>query len=410
MNTYFPIEKEINKKNIAILIDDYLPNSNKVAAKMMHELACEFFSLGHNVTVFTPLEQKKKVEINYLDGIKVVSFRLGKIKNCSFIKRGINETLLSLQAIRFTKNVYKNERYDLVVSYSPSIFWGAFSKKLKKINNCLVYLILRDFFPQWVIDSNIISENSLISKYFKYFEGVNYKVADVIGIQSPGNIKYFKEKFPGILKLELLYNWASSDICSNNSSFRRELNLQNKVIFFYGGNLGKAQDMDNLLRLSKRMLAHPDAHFLFVGNGDEEELIKLAATTETDSNITYLPPIPQSQFKLLLKEIDVGLFTLNRFHKSHNFPGKILGYMVNGIPILGSVNQGNDLEFIIHEYNAGFVTKNGDDELLYQNALLLLNDRMLRKKYGENAVRLFNEKFTVASAAKRILSIFKNRK
>ncbi|MCS3607586.1 glycosyltransferase family 4 protein [Erwinia rhapontici] len=401
--------KEVCGKRIAILVDDYLPHSNKVAAKMMHELACEFQSLGNSVTLFTPFEQKNKINISYLDDVKVVRFRTGRIKNCSFIKRGINESLLSYNACRLTKNVYKNEKYDLVVSYSPSIFWGSFAKRIKKINNCPVYLILRDFFPQWIIDSKLISEKSLIAKYFKFIERINYASADVIGIQSPGNIAYFKEKFPDIMKTELLYNWASPEVNDENSSFRQRYNLQGKIIFFYGGNLGKAQDMSNLLTLSKKMAVHPDAHFLFVGNGDEEHLIKDVVDSNLYTNITFCPPVSQEEFKRLLKEVDVGLFTLNKHHRSHNFPGKILGYMVNGIPILGSVNQGNDLKSVIHEFNAGFVTENGDDDLLYHNAELLLRDRAIREQCGENAVKLFNDKFTVAATATKILSILKNR-
>lgn len=34
---------------ICIVVDDYIPNSTKIAAKMMHQLACGFESLGHEV-------------------------------------------------------------------------------------------------------------------------------------------------------------------------------------------------------------------------------------------------------------------------------------------------------------------------------------------------------------------------
>ncbi len=35
-------------------MDDYLPNSTKVAAKMMHELAVKLKEKGHVITVITP--------------------------------------------------------------------------------------------------------------------------------------------------------------------------------------------------------------------------------------------------------------------------------------------------------------------------------------------------------------------
>ena len=39
---------------VCIVIDDYLPYSIRVGAKMMHELAIELKSRGHEITVITP--------------------------------------------------------------------------------------------------------------------------------------------------------------------------------------------------------------------------------------------------------------------------------------------------------------------------------------------------------------------
>lgn len=37
--------------HLALIIDDYLPDSTRVASKMFHELACAFVNGGHRVTV-----------------------------------------------------------------------------------------------------------------------------------------------------------------------------------------------------------------------------------------------------------------------------------------------------------------------------------------------------------------------
>lgn len=394
-----------NKKRIAILIDDYFPDSTKVAAKMMHELACEFLSRGYLVTVFTPKQMKQNCQITFLDGIEICQFKLGPIKNCAFVKRAINETLLSFSAQKNARMFCKSRKFDLIINYSPSIFWGYFARYLMNLNNAKTYLILRDFFPQWIIDNGMIKKGSWIEKYFRFFERLNYKSSDRIGIQSPANITFFKSQYENKYPVSLLYNWASNVIPFGNYLFKEKYGLQDKIVFFYGGNIGKAQDMDNVLRLAKKLENHVDAHFLFVGEGDEVPLILSAINDSKAKNITYIKSIPQEDFKLLLKEIDVGLFTLNKHHKSHNFPGKILGYMINNVPILGSVNEGNDLEETIHQYGAGLVTTNGDDEQLYDNAMSLLLDEKLRISMGLNAQKLYYAKFTVAAAADEILSI-----
>ena len=91
-----------------LIIDDYLPDSAKVGAKMMHELALELKNNGHEILVLTPKpKQKKSLTIQKIDGINILFFRSGRIKNVGKLKRAINELLLSYQAFKSTKTYLK---------------------------------------------------------------------------------------------------------------------------------------------------------------------------------------------------------------------------------------------------------------------------------------------------------------
>ncbi|ECE6505316.1 glycosyltransferase WbuB, partial [Salmonella enterica subsp. salamae] len=154
--------------------------------------------------------------------------------------------------------------------------------------------------------------------------------------------------------------------------------------------------------LTRSMAEHPQAHFLFIGQGDEVELINSLASEWGLSNFTYLASVDQDEFKLILSEMDIGLFSLSARHSSHNFPGKLLGYMVQSLPILGSVNAGNDLLDIVNQNNAGLIHINGEDDKLYHSALLLLQDINVRRKLGMGSNTLLKEQFSVESAAQTI--------
>ena len=97
------------------------------------------------------------------------------------------------------------------------------------------------------------------------------------------------------------------------------------------------------------------------------------------------------------------MFSLAYNHTAHNFPGKLLGYMVESKPILGSVNPGNDLSSIINSSNAGFVYVNGDDKSLADAATLLVNNHKLRQEMGKNSRALLLREFSVESAVTSIL-------
>ncbi|ELV8763894.1 glycosyltransferase WbuB, partial [Vibrio fluvialis] len=141
---------------LALIIDDYLPQSTRVGAKMFHELAKQLVESGHYVTVITPDDRIEKIlETTDFDGVEVWRFRAGKIKDVGKVKRAINETLLSFLAWKAIRGQISKNTFDGVVYYSPSIFFGDLVSKIKKRCKCPSYLVLRDFFPQWAIDAGM---------------------------------------------------------------------------------------------------------------------------------------------------------------------------------------------------------------------------------------------------------------
>ena len=389
---------------ICLIIDDYMPDSTKAAARMMHDLAIEFKEQGHSVSVVTPNPYiSTKVDTLILDDIKIYRFKTGHIKNVGKVQRAINETLLSYKAWNSCKDLLLANKHDIIIYYSPTIFFGSFVKKLKKVWDAPSYLILRDIFPRWAIDSGLLREKSMITKYFQYFESLNYQSADKIGLMSPKNLELFNKIYELNSKTEVLYNWASNDLIeTKDKTYKKRYNLENKVVFFYGGNIGHAQDMINIVRLAHSMKNDSRAHFMLVGQGDEFTIVEEGIKEYNLNNMTLLPAVSQEEFMMMLSEYDVGLFTLHKAHSTHNFPGKILAYMTQGIPILGSINVANDVKEIIENAGAGLISSNGDDTIFLKNAQTLMNDD-IRQLMGKKSKKLLTDIFSVQTASTQIL-------
>lgn len=392
---------------LALIIDDYLPDSTRVSAKMLHELAVELIANGHHVTVITPsVSQVLSFVEENIDGVNVWRFRSGPIKDVGKVTRALNETLLSFKAWQAVKHKVQSDSFDGVIYYSPSIFFGRLVSNIKQVCQCPSYLVLRDLFPQWVVDAGMIRKGSLIERYFSFFEHYSYRQADVIGLMSEKNIEVFCQANGTRYPTEILRNWAALTpyVPKDDAiSLRRKLGLEDKIIYLYGGNIGHAQDMANLMRLANGMREYQNAHFLFVGQGDEVELINKMTKDWQLENFTYLPSVNQNEFKAILAEIDVGLFSLSAQHTAHNFPGKLLGYMVQSLPILGSVNNGNDLLELVNFHRAGLITVNGNDADFLSNAIRIYEDKALRAQLGANAYSLLETEFAVSTIAHNIL-------
>lgn len=375
---------------------------------MMRDLGIEFQRQGYEVTILTPSDAVLPTrEITMEDNVRVVRVRTAKIKGTPNTLRALREAGLSATLWRRAKDFFLANKVDLILIYSPTIFWGTLARRLKSLWNCPAYLILRDIFPQWAVDAGILRKG-LVWRYFRKKEMDLYELAECIGVESPANLKYFAQTFPHRqYGLEVLYNWTrDAERPPVSDRYRKALGLQDAILFLYGGNLGLVQDLDNLVRLAKRVAPYKKIHFLLVGDGSEAARIDRAIADNGLSNINVLPALPHGEYAALLSEADVGLVSLDRRLKTHNVPGKLLGYVTAGKPVLASVNAGNDLFPMLESHKAGLCVLNGEDDALADAALALANDPQLRLAMGENSRSLLDRFFSVRTAALQIASRF----
>ena len=138
---------------ILLLVDSYLP-STKSSAKLVHDLAIELGRRGHHVLLAAPDSSLScPLEIRDEGALTVMRVRTGQLKGASKVVRAANEFLLSPVYWYAGRKIFENHRCDLIVYYSPTIFFGALVKWLKRVWGCPSYLILRDIFPQWAVDA-----------------------------------------------------------------------------------------------------------------------------------------------------------------------------------------------------------------------------------------------------------------
>ncbi len=394
---------------ILLLTVYYLP-SQKASAKLIHDLGVELCRQGHEVTILAPApEIHDPCEVSFEGTLRIVRAKVGRIEDASKAVRAIRESQLSSLIWRRAGRWLTQNPMDLIIFYSPPIFFGALVKRLKALWKCSAYLILRDIFPQWALDAGIL-HRGVIYRMFRRKEIEQYEASDVIAVQSPGDLKYFARNFSSrSFQMEVLYNWTMLQEAElPKTNYRVELGLQEKVVFFYGGNLGVAQDVDNIVRLAASLVDRPEIYFLLVGFGSEVPRLQQSIRDKGLHNLRIFPPVEQHRYLSMLSEFDIGLITLDRRLSTHNIPGKLLGYMYWGMPILASVNPGNDLFELLNGNQAGVCLANGGDQMLSAAALRLAEDPKLRIEMGRNARSLLERTFSAEAAARQVVRHMSN--
>jgi len=131
--------------------------------------------------------------------------------------------------------------------------------------------------------------------------------------------------------------------------------------------------------------------------------LKNSIAAQDLDNIQILPAVSQEEYLSMISEFDVGLISLDARFTTHNIPGKLLSYLYWGLPVLGSVNPGNDLFDLLNKNQAGVCLVNGDEDNLIAAAQRLADNPDLRSEMGRNARRLLEQTFSVQLAANQIM-------
>jgi glycosyltransferase involved in cell wall biosynthesis len=394
------------------LIADTFPPLRTSAAVQLRDLSREFLNQGHEITVILPsAEIEHSWLLEDIENIRVLRLRAPKTKDVNHIRRTFSEFLMPFFMRR---NLYKSpiskERWDGVIWYSPSIFHGPLAHAIKLASNCKSYLIIRDIFPQWTVDIGLMSSQGLIYQFFNTVARYQYSVADIIGVQSPGNLDYFKDwSVRGNRRLEVLQNWLFDSPAIECSICLSNTKLAGRKIFVYAGNMGVAQGVGVFLDLAELLQVRLDIGFLFVGRGSDAEKIAEDARLRRINNVLFYDEIHPDDISGLYAQCTAGLVALDPRHRSHNIPGKFLTYLQAGLPVLARINACNDLVELIQGNNIGRVIVDMNKDALVTQACELLDLIDADSSVKERCRALYLKLFSPEMAVKQIVCALEGR-
>lgn len=387
------------------LIADTFPPLRSSGAVQLRDLSREFVRQGHVLTILLPTpDQEVPWSLEKFDGTEVLRLKAPRTKDIGYVRRTLGEFTMPFAMLRqFQKSPLCNERWEGVVWYAPSIFHGPLASALKSRSNCKGYLIIRDIFPEWAVDMGLMGRG-LPYRFFDAIARYQYSVADVIGVQTPGNRSYFDrwQQKQG-RTLEVLQNWLGKPAQARCSIRINETALAGRKVFVYAGNMGVAQGMDILLDLADKMYHRKDVGFLFVGRGSDATRLKLAAKDRQLDNVLFFDEIHPDEIPDLYTQCSAGIVALDPRHKSHNIPGKFLTYMQSGLPVIANVNLGNDLAQMIRIENVGQVSETNNIDDLVKKVNELLNQIESDNHLPTRCTNLFEREFSVHKAVDQIV-------
>ena len=382
-----------------------------------HDLMRKFRDEGHQVYIVTAAERRLGLNTSLVDshGVKILNVKTLNVQKTNIVEKGIGTLLIERQFKSAIKKYLGDISFDLITYSTPPITFTNVVKYLKRKNpKAISYLQLKDIFPQNAVDIGLFGENSIFNWYFRKKEKALYKTSDFIGCMSPANVEFVLKHNPEISpeRVEVAPNSVElkEDAIMNDPGQKKAANYYirkkydlplDKPIFIYGGNLGKPQGIDYLVKCLEANKKRADCYFVVVGSGTHYNLISEWYKENKDCNMKLMQSLPKSDYDLLVKSCDVGLIFLDRRFTIPNYPSRLLSYLENKMPVICATDVNTDMGRIAEENGYGFWCESNS-----VGAFSAILDKMIhsdRQAMGDKGYEFLKENYLVENTYDAIM-------
>lgn len=375
-----------------------------------NDLINELHNSGHRICIASPIERRfgKSTHLIVEDGVEILRVRTLNIQKINIIEKGIGTLLLERQFGRAIRKQWSDIKFDLILYTTPPITFNKVIRSIKKRCGARSYLMLKDIFPQNAVDLGMMREGSLLHKMFRKKERELYELSDKIGCMSPANCQYVIDNNPELdkSKVELFPN-ALKPLDIKPISDTERVNLltklsipKDKTLYIYGGNLGRPQGLDFLLKVIVANESRHKSHIIIVGDGTEYPKIKAWFDRNQPYNTTLIARLPKKDYDNLLRACHIGLIFLDPRFTIPNFPSRLLSYLENSMPVLLATDINTDMGRIAEENGFGLWSQSGD-----LNAFMSNMDRLNianLSEMGKKAHRFLYDNYTVDKVVRKL--------
>lgn len=331
-----------------------------------------------------------------VDGVPVHRVPLYPSHGSSSIGRILN--YFSFVASATLYGIFFARKFDVIYAYPPPTVALA-ATMIGAIRRRPFVLDVQDLWPDSVLKSGMAGTGRMAGSLATMCRFLYRRAARIL-VQSRGIGVKLVERGADPAKIDVVYNWADEDAARP----RGELDVSTYVPddsfnIVYGGNLGRVQGLDTLVRAAHGARQEvPNLRLLLIGNGTEGAHLRALVAELGATNVDIRLGVPRTQIGDVFAAADVlALHLLDDPLFEITIPQKTQFYMAMAKPILIGV-RGEAASFV-EAARAGIVAPPGDVESIA--AAMVAFARMApdeRVAMGRRGFEAYRRDFSFASA------------
>ncbi len=364
---------------------------------LLRDILQGLLDAGHEVTRIVATESADDTSYTMgLDGIRYIPMLRKRSEKANIIQRYLSDTLT---ALRMAKAIKKADADILFEDVCYSSFWCVRVAKKKRMR---VVSMLQDVWPDNAVQSRLISGNSLVYRYFEFWQRRVYTLSDRLICISDDIKAFIAQKGVSPDKIDVIYNWGYDDEPVNiprvENAFLKKYTLDSQKFYaIYAGNIGRMQNVELIIAAAAHLREREDIRFLIIGDGVKADDIRAASADLP--NVTMLPLQPSELATAIYSAADVNLIPLVEGGVKTALPSKTGVVLSCGRPAVFCFGDNSAFGDAVTAYGAG-MTVSATDPTPLAEAIADLAARESNEPC-DGATALFCDRFTRSVNVKR---------
>jgi glycosyltransferase involved in cell wall biosynthesis len=354
----------MNNKRILIVTEYFYPEEFKI-----NDVALAWKKKGYDVDVLTSVPTYPLGEI--FDGYKNKFYQKDEYRGINIYRvkatTGYRESLIKKLLKYFSFMFYGTivaivigKRYDYIFGFNMAALTGMLpAVVIKKVYKKSLTFWAQDIWPDSVYAYGF-KKTKTLSFFLDKFVKFMYHNIDNIAISGKGFQSKLKPYTKENLEFHYLPNWADD---LDNSLEAYEFNSELKVHFTFAGNIGKVQNLENIIKAFSLLPVEYKVKAQLNIIGDGSNLEELKQISDGKDNIVFHGKKPREDMAIYYKASDFLIVSLvDKPIFSVTVPAKTQTYISAKKPILAIIN--GDAAEIIKSNNLGYCAHPNDiDEI-----------------------------------------------
>lgn len=313
--------------------------------------------------IYSSGEKGSLLKEELYNGVNIHRVFTPNIDKNNLIKRLFRLLLSSFRLFfKILNSVEKGDKVLIVTNPAFLILMMPYVAWRKRISYSI---LVHDVFPENLVAIKKISSSSFLYRVLKCIFDMAYSKAQLCISIGRDMSQVLTKKIKNNSTLHFISIWSEDkDVTPIDKRVTRtcsNLNLSNRFIFQFAGNLGYAQGIENLLKAILQ-IKNEQIHFLFIGSGAKYN--EIASFVKTHRNISLLGFQDRSNQNDFLNACDVGIVTLSDGMYGLGVPSKSYNIMAAGKPILFIGDENSEIALCIKEYSLGWIVEPNNPQAL----------------------------------------------